>query len=519
MSSVYSVEVRDQFGNLVSVITRPMKKQFSVYRNKSGSCQFTMDLFDAQATSDILALNQYDIVFRRQGTPVFAGQISYVHPTVDGDKKEVDIIATGYFDLLDQRFVTSDYPGYDALHNRLPFVSTDSGQIAWDLITYTQFPLSEDGSYKMQGSTPTIAQSFIAQGTANVTTIKMLLQNDSATGNLIVELYNDNGAPTTPIANSLVTIPVSSLPTSLGWYEIDYSGVLPEVVEGGIYWIRAWLDTTQSGTNGVEWFYLGTSASTDYYPNGRAYSPENASLFQTYQDLQFFILLDDNTYQMAKNTYLGFLKGTINTSFNVTPVYDRFKKIKTAIEDLSNAYNGPDFNISVSIDANNRMTKYFNIFYPRQGINNTSLNFTYPGNIKKIDKPKDGKTMVNDLAMRGQGYGTAELVEEVFDATSMYTYAQRQDVEQQSDMSDAGTLTSEGQEVIRIRKDPLDLPALTLDGRQPPYLGSYGIGDTILVNIVGIPLLDLIDLYRIEQIDVTIDDDDVEEVTLTLSLA
>ena len=101
-----------------------------------------MDLFDEQATPDILKVNQYDIVFRRKGTPVFAGQISYVNPHIEEDNKKVDIIATGYLDLLDQRQVTSDYPNYDFGHENLFFDTIDSGQVFSTLLEDTQFPLS-----------------------------------------------------------------------------------------------------------------------------------------------------------------------------------------------------------------------------------------------------------------------------------------------------------------------------------------------------------------------------------------
>lgn len=512
----YSVEIRDNYGRLVTVIQRPMNKQFSVYRNRPGSCQFTMDMFDPQATETYLKLNQYDVVFRREGTPVFAGQISYIDPEIDGDNKKVDIIATGYGDLLDQRYIYPDLPNYDAAHDQLAFSNVDSGMVAWDLITYSQFPLSQDGQVNMQGTSPTLYQSFISPGSANLKMIKLLLQNTTATGNLIVGIYTDaGGAPGSLVANSQVTIPVSGISSTLGWYEIDYTTNLPQLTNGSTYWIRAYLDTAQSGSNGISWSYL----NNNYYLNGKAYSPENPSLFTTGQDLQFFILLDDNSYQQTKNTYLGFLQGNIQTSFNISPIYSRYKKLKDSIESIANTYNGMDFNFTVSIDANNNMTKYFNVFYPRQGIDNTNLNFTYPGNIIKLGKPKDGKTMVNEVAERGQGYGKNQVVVVVNDASSIQTYTQRQDVDQAADVPDSGTLTLLGDEFIRVRKDPLDLPSITLDGNQSPHIGDFGVGDQIFVDATGVPILNFSQIYRIEQIDVTIDDDDKEAVQLTVSLA
>ena len=517
MASKYTVEVRDAYGRLVAVLLRPQNKQFSVYRNRPGSCQFTLDLFDPQATPTILAINQHDIVFRRQGTPVFAGQISYVHPRIDGDTKVVEVIATGYFDLFDQRYVTEDFPGYDALHNQLPFAATDVGQIAWSLIDYTQFPTTSDGSILMTGSGTTLNQSFIAPGTTNVSTIKLLLQNVSATGNLVIALYEDyNGAPSsTMVPNSQLSVSVAGISATMGWYSLSYS-TKPVLTQGTTYWLKAYLDTAQSTGNGIQWGYLNNS----YYLNGRAYSPENPALFTADQDLQFFVQLDDNSYQMTKNTYLGIEQGNIATSFNLTPTFAQFKKIKDCVEDLSNTHNGIDFAINVTIDPDtNLLSKQFAVYYPRQGVDNTALTFAYPGNIKKLERPKDGKSMVNQVAMRGQGYGTVQLVETVDDAASIQAYGLRQDVENQADVDDSGTLTSLGSEFIRVRKDPLDLPNVVLDGNVPPHIGDYGVGDQIRIDISEAPIVDLTSVYRIERIDATVSDDDMEEVNLTLSIA
>jgi len=519
MASKYSVEIRDQFGRLVTVLQRPQKKQFSIYRNRPGSVQFTLDLFDPQATAQNFALNQYDVVFRRLGTPVAYGQISYVHPTIDGDAKQLEIIATGYFDLLDYRYIDNDFPGFDSAHLQLPFAATDTGQIAWTLLSDTQFPLTQDGSQTSSGPGLTLNQSFISPGTANVTTLKLLLKNSSASGNLIVALYADaGGVPSgTLITNSRVSIPVGGVSSTLGWYEIDYApGAVPPLTAGTTYWIKAFLDTNQSGSNGVYWSYL----NNNYYLNGRAYSPESPGLFTSSQDLQFFVLLDDNSYQQTKNTYLGLRQGTINPSFSLAPTYSQYKKIKNCVEDLANTYNGMDFNISVAIDpTTDRMTKYFNVFYPRQGVDNTKLTFTYPGNIKKLDKPKDGKTMVNQVAERGQGSGINQAVVVSVDTASIQAYGVRQDIVDDPDVPDTATLSLLGQEVIRTRKDTLDLPALTLDGNVPPHLGDYGLGDQILIEISQAGAGNVSATYRIEQIDGVVDDDDMEELILTLSLA
>jgi len=754
--ALYTVEIRDQFGRLVIVITRPQQKQFSLYRNKPGSAQFVLDLYDPQALPQYLVNSVNQIVFRRNQVPVFAGMLMYHEPKVDDSdtQKEVDITATGYFDLLDYRMITTDFPGFDALHNKLPFPPTDIGEIAWTLIDYAQFPVpnADDTTQSTVAIDGVISvqQSFLAPGTSNLRQLKFVIQNgslfqgrvgsatsntltdnsaswtpnafvggtivinsgtdsgdsqiiasntsntvtlygsspivsgtatsatantltdtsksftpgalvggsieltggtdagDSAiiiantsntvtisttwgvvpdntttyniskslnnggvtsvtgstltdtnqswltnalvgktisitagtdsndaaeiiantsntvtisgtwlvdpdttstyqitpelngnwaltpdttstyqitpatpltTGNLTVQLINDlNGLPKgTVIPNSFQSIPLTSVPSSLSWFEVDYSsGPNVSLIEGQKYWLSLALDTVQTPGNTVNVQVL----NTDFYPLGMAYSLQNPALFTPDEDLQFFVLMNDNSYTMTKNTYLDIEKGTIQQSFRLAPTFDQYKHIKAAIEDMSTTYNGIDFAINVTIDpVTNFMSKFFNVYYPSIGVINTSLPFTYPGNIKKIEKPKDGTTLINEVYMRGQGSGTAQLTTIVRDNESILTYGVRQVDQSEPDIPDLQTLTSQGQEYIRVNKDPSDLPAVFLDGNFPPALGAYGIGDLIQVSINDprAPILNFSSQYKIEEIDVTVDDDGVEEIQLNCS--
>lgn len=515
---LYTIEIRDQYGRLVDIIKNPQKKQFSLYRNRPGSGQFTLDLLDPQATPDLLQVNVYDVIFRRQGTPVFAGQIGYLDPVIDGDDKHLDVIATGYWDLFDQRYIHNAFPNWDSQHNQLPFVSTDVAQIGWDLVNWSQFPLYTDGGALVSGTSPLIAQSFISPSSSELTTIALLIKNESASGNLVVGLYDDqNGVPGNLVANSQQMVAASAISSSLDWYRLSYTNNRPALNNGQRYWIGVSMDTAQGSGNGIGWQWI----QGDCYPAGTPYQAGDPSAFPTGTDLQFFVQLADQSFQQTKNTYLGIEQGNLPTTFNLAPTYAAYKKVKDAVEDLANSYNSFDFAIQVAIDpVTNLMTKTLNFYYPRQGVSNTALNFTYPGNIKKLEKSKNGKAMVNEVAMRGQGSGVDQTIVVVADQSSIQAYSQRQDVVEQSDVPDVATLTALGQEYIRLNKQPMDLPVLTLDGRVPPFLGSYGIGDIIHINILGnASIMSFSEDFRIEEIDSTIDDDDAEEISLTLSLA
>ncbi len=512
----YKVEVRDQYGHLVTVLDRPMKKEFYLYRNKAGSCQFFLDAYDPQAIPNIIQEGVYDIVIRRKGTPVFAGQITYAGPKIDEtDKAEVQINATGYLNLFSKREVTVDLPFYDPLQNKLIFGATDGGGIIAIMLDYAQFPINQDGFVRMYGDLPTLNQSFFCPNFGNLVRMRLLLQKiGGAHGNVVVGLYHDqNTAPGSLVPNSVKNIPISSLSTDqFMWAEVTYSGTLPALNSGTKYWIKAYLDTGQSGSDGVAWAYL----NNNYYTDGFAYSPEDHGLFAPDQDLQFFVKLDDNTFQKTENTYWGLDQGGLQTSFPIQPSFAQFKKISDVITEITQHNNGVDFNTIVQIGDDNIMRKYFNVFYPGQGIDNTALNFTFPGNVISIDGKKDAEQVNNKIYTRGQGSGPFQTLATSINIGSIHQYGRREVNDDFSDIEDIPTLQAIGDGNAKLKGVPLEVPTIILDGNRAPFVTSYGIGDTILVQSFGPGFLNFQQQYRIDEIHVTIDDDGREKVALSV---
>lgn len=252
MISLYTIEIRNQYGHYVTTILRPMNREFTVTRNRSGSCQFTLDLFDPQATTDIFKVNLYDIVVKRQGVIVFSGQISYFKPSVDGDNKTVEVMATGYFDLLDYRLISEATPNFDALAQQVPFDPTDSGEIIVELIDGAQFPLNPEDDIDtvamLTGPTPRYYQSFIAPATSRIKRLRTLVNNHNfITGNVIFTIYEDNNNfPAGAVGNSIISFPASSFPADTPiWFTVNYPDPKPEIIQGNRYWVQVKLDTIQ----------------------------------------------------------------------------------------------------------------------------------------------------------------------------------------------------------------------------------------------------------------------------------
>jgi hypothetical protein len=221
-----------------------------------------------------------------------------------------------------------------------------------------------------------------------------------------------------------------------------------------------------------------------------------------------------NTSQGLTNGSIGITQGSITTSTSRTITYQQ-KSVKDAIMELSAMAGGFDFEIT--------WNKIFNVFYPNQGTDHTTdLLFFYPGgNIKEIHLPEDATQMGNDIFARGTGQGNATLNVEVSDSSYAVTYYLRQKLIDLTTIGETANLTDYANSELTLFKPILTLPKIVLDGNQDPPLGSYWVGDRITIETRGLQSLNTIlegITWKIDAIEVRHDQDEQEEVTLTLSL-
>jgi hypothetical protein len=207
---------------------------------------------------------------------------------------------------------------------------------------------------------------------------------------------------------------------------------------------------------------------------------------------------------------LGITQGTITTSQNRTRLYE-FKNIRDAIVQLSEVENGIDFEFTPD--------KVFNVYYPSMGVERTELELIYPGNIKNLSISTDASQLKNYIVARGQGLGEGQLVDVIQDTDSQALYGLRQAVMDFSDIPDITTLQQLAGDELDNFKNPLEILQVTLDGNQEPYVGSYWLGDRVMVTLEGYRRYEHIvrKLYRIDEIDITIDEFDNESVGLKLT--
>lgn len=222
-------------------------------------------------------------------------------------------------------------------------------------------------------------------------------------------------------------------------------------------------------------------------------------------------LIDTSQTTDADADY-GITQGTIPTSINRDRVYE-YKNIKDAIVELSEVIGGPDFEITPN--------KVFNVFYPSQGTVRDDIVFNFPGNVIELGFSLDGVPMANRVIGVGSGSGDDNLVSVADNTAPRSLYKLREDVIQYGDISIQATLDAHTDEDVRVRTNLLALPTLKIDGGQAPILGSYGLGDRFLIQSTRYQNLlePILGYFRIDAIEVNIDSNEFEAVTLRTSKA
>lgn len=218
-----------------------------------------------------------------------------------------------------------------------------------------------------------------------------------------------------------------------------------------------------------------------------------------------------NDSQALPNGSFGVTIGSLATVGLHDRQYDR-TNIKSALQDLTTSQVSP-FDMEFTYD------KVFNT-YSQLGTVRPDIIFEYPNNIISFSVPNDGTGIANQIIALGQGFGTEAQSQAISEsAGSQATYRLRQKIitSNGTDDSDLG-LTDAADRELSAWAFPFEVPTITIDGNVAPFITDYGIGDRIFVRINNYNTLAHINNYfRIERIELDIDEDDNEKVKLYLS--
>lgn len=187
--------------------------------------------------------------------------------------------------------------------------------------------------------------------------------------------------------------------------------------------------------------------------------------------------------------------------------------ISDALADLTNSPNG-------SLDIQFTYNKIFNTFV-QMGTQRPDIVLEYPGNITELDITEDGTQMANFITAQGSGNGTVSLEEaSVPSLGSTATYKVRQNYLSPSSLDTTDdSLQDYATWNVAQTQSSLVLPSIIYDGDMSPFVTDYSVGDWIHIKITNHPLYqDINAMYRVEQIQVAVDDDDHELITVTTSM-
>lgn len=149
------------------------------------------------------------------------------------------------------------------------------------------------------------------------------------------------------------------------------------------------------------------------------------------------------------------------------------------------------------------------------GSNRPEMKFTYPYNIKSGKVTHTATSLWNYIIALGSGFGEEALRTVTADAVSRGNHKTRQKIISFNSVSQQQTLDENAYSYLQKVKDILELPSINVSGSLAS-LDILGIGDRIPIEIVGHSALPLSGMYRIEKIAVDLDENDAENITITL---
>lgn len=210
--------------------------------------------------------------------------------------------------------------------------------------------------------------------------------------------------------------------------------------------------------------------------------------------------------QSQTNGSLGITFGTQTQLVQRDRTYER-QNVKEAILNLTNLVDG---NFDFKIDHNKVLTTYPLIGSDRS----KELVFVYPGNIKTMSIPRTGIKLFNKVYGIGAGFGEDQIQSTQVDTSSQLDFGVHEEVRTWNSVLAQETLDQNATARLANVKNILEIPQITVSGKDFD-MNDYGIGDTVTVRVKNHKFLNNIyGKYRIERIEVTVDENQDEDIKM-----
>lgn len=205
----------------------------------------------------------------------------------------------------------------------------------------------------------------------------------------------------------------------------------------------------------------------------------------------------------------GIVLGTsqYSTGLNDTQRNYSDQNVRDAIINLTNLSDG-NFDFRFNYDRS------FETF-GKIGSDRPNTKFIYPYNVTSGTIPRTAASLWNYIIGIGSGFGDEALRVETADGASRANYKTRQKIVTYSDVSVQDTLDQNAYGYLQQVKNILLLPKLNVSG-QFANLDYLNIGDRVPIAVQGHTMLPLDKTFRIEQLQVALDDNDAESVAMTV---
>lgn len=226
-----------------------------------------------------------------------------------------------------------------------------------------------------------------------------------------------------------------------------------------------------------------------------------------YIDDCYIYPVNDNASLNNLNVQLGVDTASIIQDDSREVNYE-LQNVKDAIIDLT-SLEDDNFEFDFSPD------RTFNV-YNRKGEDKLNLEITYPGNVDTMTISRSAANLANKIVQIGSGIGDERMQVEMPNNVSRQKYGTRESVITDSNVSLESTLRSLAISSLYDRKDPTNLPTVTIrDGSINP--ANVQTGDTVLITLEGDKYLQSTSgEYRVVKVKMALDENSVESMSLTL---
>ena len=315
------------------------------------------------------------------------------------------------------------------------------------------------------------------------------------------------------MATEQFNVNASTIPAKTAIY-VDRNGIL---VWGGVIWGRNYNSNEQR-------LSITAREFESYFERRRI--TQTVDFTNTDQLVIARTLIDDA--QTVPYGDIGVITGAETSGVLIDRVYYSYelKGVYPAIQDLSRAEDGFDFNIKVEYDPlTEEPMKTLVLGYPRSGVvydlnDPEAFVFIFPaGNIVEYEYPEDGPLAANTIYALGAGSNEGKLIETAQDTTKFADgWALLEDQANYSDVTDTTLLQELAIGAVNALAYPPTVIKIVVPAYVTPEFGSYEIGDDARLIITDERFPNTLDaVYRIVALSVQPGEAGPERVTITLT--